>query len=153
LWIFLTNQDFWLLWKSQIGGTRKIYLTSIQGKDDFIKVLKEELHKGYKEMTVIIGKSFGEGRHAVWFQTTGISAKKILKITIWQYARQSKKSFDYILGIQLIVLSCTIFFLHSKIVKIFQSREIGEKDAKRSFRHNIKHRTISKQLSYQYCLM
>lgn len=118
----------------------------------YFKVLKEEQHKGYKEMTVITGKSFGEGRHVVWFQTTGISAKKILKITIWQYVRQSKKSFDYILDIQLIVLPCTIFVLHSKTVKIFQPREIGRKDAKRSFRHNIKHSMISKQISYQYCL-
>ena len=80
----------------------------------FFKVLKEGQHKGYKEMTVITGKSFGEGRHAVWFQTTGISAKKILKITIWQYVRQSKKSFDYILDIQLIVLPCTICFYIQK---------------------------------------
>lgn len=94
-------------------------------------------------MTVIIGKSFGEGRHVVWFQTTGISAKKILKITIWQYVRQSKKSFDYILDIQLIVLSCTNFFLHSKTVKIFQSQEIGGKDAKRSSG------TISNTAQYQ----
>ena len=118
----------------------------------YFKVLKEEQHKGYKEMTVITGKSFGEGRHVVWFQTTGISAKKILKITIWQYVRQSKKIIWLHFRYPTDCLTMYNLFLHSKTEKIFQPWEIGRKDAKRSFRHNIKHSTISKQISYQYCL-
>lgn len=153
LWIFLTNQDFWLLWKSQIGGTRKVYLTCIQGKDDFItlKFLKKSNIRDIRRWQWSLENHL-EREGMLFDFKQQIFQLKILKITIWQYVRQSKKSFDYILDIQLIVLPCTIFFLHSKTVKLFQPWEIGRKDAKRSFRHNIKHSMISKQISYQYCL-
>ena len=58
---------------------------------------------------------------------------KILKITIWQYVRQSKKSFDYILDIQLIVLPCTIFFFTFKNSKAISAMRNWKKRCKKKF--------------------